>query len=69
MLADVLVTNGKADGVVVRDSVRAGNAGEDDNVASALIWEVEQAVREKRKKVIRNFFKLLPPVGSEVKNP
>ena len=36
-LVGVLVTNGKTAGVVVGDSARAGNVGDDDIVSSALI--------------------------------
>ena len=37
VLVGVLVTNGNTDGVADGDNARAGNGGEDDNVASVLI--------------------------------
>lgn len=37
VLAGVLVATGNAEGLAVGDDARAGNVGEDDNVASVLI--------------------------------
>jgi hypothetical protein len=55
--------------VLVDDGMSSGMVGEGDNVASALTWKEEQAVRRKMNKTIKNFFKVMPPTYSVMKNP
>lgn len=65
----VFVMNSDRTDVLVDDGMSLGNGGEGDNVASALTWKEEQAVRRKMNITIKNFFKVMPPTYSVMKNP
>jgi hypothetical protein len=57
----VFVMDSDGADVVVDDGVSSGKVGEGDNVASALSWKEEQAVRRKMNITIRIFFTFMPP--------
>lgn len=57
----VFVMDGDGADVDVDEGVSSGNVGEGNNVASALIWKEEQAVRRKMNITIKKFFKFMPP--------